>query len=71
MRAVYVPAGGDGGRAGGWKSPPGTGGGDWMLTVYPDGPGPPRTPLTDAELRDLIRQWGRAVREGRGTLRIG
>ena len=72
MRAVYVPAGGEAVGVAREEVAAPTGGGDWMLTVYPTGPGPPRrTRLTDAARRDLMRQWGRAVRQGRGTVRIG
>jgi hypothetical protein len=72
MRAVYVPAGGEAVGVARLEVAARTGGGDWRLTVCPTGPGRPRrTPLTDAALRDLVRQWGRAVRQGRGALRVG
>jgi len=72
IRAVYVPAGGAASGVA-WlevTAPPAEG--DWTLTVYPTGPEPPRrTPLTAEELRDVVREWGWAVKRGRERLRIG
>ena len=72
VRAVYVPAGGQSLGVAWLEATATDAAGDWTLLVYTTGPqAPRRTPLTTAELREMVRQWGWAAKRGRGTLRIG
>ena len=72
VRAVYVPAGGASLGVARLEATATEAAGDWTLLVYTTGAQPPRrTALTGAELREVVRQWGWAARQGRGTLRIG
>ena len=71
---MYVPAGGQALGVAKLEAAASAAEGDWTLLVYTTGlqPQPPRrTLLTAEEFRDMVRQWGWAVRQGRGTLQIG
>ena len=72
IRAVFVPAGGAAVGVARLEVAAPSAGGAWTLTVYPTGPQPPRrTPLTAAELHGVVREWGWAVQQGRGKVRLG
>ena len=72
VRAVYVPANGAAVGVARLEVTALAAAGAWTLLVYPTGGGPPRrTPLTAAECREVVRQWGWAVRRGQGTVRLG
>jgi hypothetical protein len=69
---VFVPAGGAAVGVARLEVTAATAGGGWTLTVYSACHQPPRrTPLSAAELRGVVREWGSAVLRGRGTLSLG
>jgi hypothetical protein len=72
IRAVFVPAGGAAVGVARLEVAAAPAGGGWTLTVYSACRQPPRrTPLTAAELRGVVREWGWAALRGRGTLSLG